>query len=160
MLNGNLGISKREHQAFFWLTFAGLAFRLVEVILWFMFAKPRPDGGFAIYDILDMWEMMSPLYSFVVFLICIACALRLTIPSQTFSLMTLALLVFFFDRWFLDTRRVVKLAVEVNPGFEFKTFDFAVANGSIFDFLTLCLVNILFIWQISLLVRLIRSGRA
>ena len=104
-----------------------------------------------------MWEKMSPIYSFLVFLICVVCAFRMTIPSLTGSVIIMARLVFFFDWWFLDTRRLVRLAAEVNPNFEFKTFDFAVVGGSVYDFLTLCVVNVLFIWQLTLFVRLVRS---
>jgi hypothetical protein len=157
MPGGNSQISKAEQIAFFTLVLFGLALRLLELALSFAFAKPQSES-FGIYDIFDMWEIMSPIYSFIVFCICTGCSWKISIPSLVCSIIPMFLLVLFFDRWFIDSRRMVVLAAEMNPNFQFKTFDFAVTNGSFYDFLTLCLVNILLVWQMSLFVRSIRRN--
>jgi hypothetical protein len=162
MLDGSAPISRGEHRWFFAATFAGLAIWIVALAVAWVFPPPPPSGvriSFGIYSIFDMWELVSPLYSLAAFGICIPLAWKLDPARLTFSLFPLGLLTFFFDRWFVDSQYWIRDAVLVNPDYEFKTFDFILRAGSLVDVLTLLLVNVLVVWQITLLHRLQRVAR-
>lgn len=160
MLNGNLLISDREHRYFFALTLFGFVIRLIELLLALIFPEPRPPGvSFAIYSIFDHWHLMSPLYSFAALLVCLLLYWKLEVPLLATAMLPLLLLTFFYDYWFVDSQLLIRRAADVNPDFEFKTFDYILVSGSFYDAVTLILVNILFIWHTSLLIRLMRTSR-
>jgi hypothetical protein len=163
MLNGFGPISEREHRWFFAATSAGLAIWVVALAVAIVLPPPPPPPGirisFGIYSLFDTWELISPLYSLAAFAICVPVAWKLNPARLTFSLFPLGLLTFFFDRWFVDTQYWIRDALLMNPDYEFKTFDFMLRAGSLVDVLTLLLVNVLVVWQITLLYRLHGVGR-
>ena len=144
---------------FFGVTFSGFCVRLIELIWAYFIVRRDPGSSFAIYDLFHMWEMMSPIYSFVAFLICTVGSWRVTFSSILWSIFPMALLAFFFDWWLIDSMHIAVRAAEISPGFEFKTFDFAVYGGTIFDFYSLIISNLLLVWQILTLVRFFRLKR-
>ena len=157
MLDGSPPISRGEHRWFFAATFAGLAIWVVALAVGYFFPSPPPPGikiSFAIYSIFDIENLVSPLYSLTAFAICIPLAWKLDPTRLIFSLFLLGLLTFFFDRWFVDSQYWIRDAVLVNPDYEFKTFDLILRAGSLVDVLTLALVNVLVVWQITMLYRL------
>lgn len=149
-------ISRKERSLFFWITLSGLLLRVVNLVDSLIFAPKASGTNFGIYDIFDIKEMMSPLYSFVVFAICTPLAWRVNQLKSVSSLVVLFLLAWFFDSWMIDSRQRIAIAAIENPDYHFKMFDFALLEGSIYDLVTLILVNILLIWQISILYRLSR----
>lgn len=156
MLDGNPPISQREHRWFFAATFAGLAIWLVSFAIPVLFPPPPPDGikiSFGIYSIFDIPDLVSPVYSVVAFAICVPLAWKLDSAKLICSLLPLALLTYFFDNWFVDSQYRIREAAVVAPDYEFKTWDFILLSGSIFDVLTFVLVNVLIVWQISLIYR-------
>ena len=158
MLDGNPPISRCEHRWFFAATFSGLAIWVVSFAIPVLFPPPPPPDGikisFGIYSIFDIPDLVSPLYSFVAFAICVPLAWKLDPARLIFSLLPLGLLAYFFDNWFVDTQYRIREAAVVAPDYEFKTWDFILLSGSIFDVLTFLLVNVLIVWQIKLLFRL------
>ena len=163
MLDGNPPISRCEHRWFFAATFAGLAIWLVSFAIPLLFPPPPPPDGikisFGIYSIFDMPDLVSPLYSVVAFAICVPLAWKLDPARLIFSLFPLGLLAYFFDGWFVDSQYRIREALLVNPDYEFKTFDFILVPGSIFDVLTFLLVNVLIVWRINLLYRLLAFAK-
>ena len=163
MLDGNPPISRSEHRWFFAATFAGLAIWLVSFTIPVLFPPPPPPDGikisFGIYSIFDIPDLVSPLYSVVAFAICVPLAWRLDPAKLIFSLLPLALLTYFFDNWFVDSQYRIREAAVVAPDHEFKTWDFILLSGSIFDVLTFLLVNVVIGWQIKLLYRLLAFAK-
>jgi hypothetical protein len=153
-------IGNWEYRAFSTLTLSGLGLRLTELALALVFPPSNEGIHFGIYSIFHMWEKMSPIYSFLGFLICSACLIRLRVPSLSIYFISSALLTFFFDWWLVDTRLVITRASDINPNYEFGTFDFALLNGTAYDFATLILINFLFVWQASILFRSSRSDKS
>ena len=107
------------------------------------------------YSIFDIKEMMSPFYSFIVFLVCIFLVWKLNLITVTFSIILTLLLTLFFDWWFIETQVMIGYAAKVYSNYEFKTFDFILLDGSIYDAITLFIVNFLLFWQISILLRML-----
>jgi len=160
MLNGNQSITAREHRLFFAVTSVPLLVRLLELACALAFPEqPKPGISFAIYDIFDMWELMSPLYCFAAFVFIAPLTFKIESVNLVFSLFLLSLLTFFYDYWFVDSQMRVRRILEVNPNYEFKMLDFAIIRGSIYDVITIILVNALLIWHLSLLYRLWSSNR-
>lgn len=150
-------ITSREHIALFGFVSSGLCLRLGSFAYAFL-APPKSEGpSFGMYSIFDMWEMMSPIYSFAGLAACLICFVRLSSASVVISLIPNGLLVVFFDRWFVDTRIRISNAAIDYPDFQFQTFDFALLNGSFIDLFTLVLCNMLVFWQLALIIRLIRE---
>lgn len=161
MLDGNPPISNLEHRFFFAATALGLLFRLVPTALAIAFPIPEPKIkiSYGIYSIFDHWELMSPFYCGAVFLLCVPLAWKLNSATLTFSIFPLGLLTYFFDNWFIDSRFQIHEAAIVNPDYKFATFDFVLVAGSLFDVLTFFLVNVLVVWQVTVMYRLFRSHK-
>lgn len=153
-------VSRTEAKLLFLVSASGLMLRVTELIIALLWPPPRDGAGFAIYDIFEMKEMMSPIYSFVVFIICVPLVWKIHRGRILLSIFALLPLVIFFDRWLIHTRRVMANATALYPEVVFKTFDFALLGGSIFDLLTLVISNFLFIWQISIFYRLWKWNRS
>ena len=152
-------ISRNEANLLFCFTLAGLLIRIINLVVSTVFAPARNGVSFGIYDIFHMKEMMSPMYSFIVFIICVPLAWKINSLRSLLSLFPLLLLTLFFDYWFIQTRQDMAYTAINNSNFEFKTFDFALIGGTIYDLLTLLLTNVLFIWQVTILVRFSRFNR-
>ncbi len=158
-MKANNYISINGHQVLLFTVFFGFLLRIISFVGAFTNAKPEASQSFGLYDIFQMTEIMSPIYSFVVFLICIFLVWKITFPTIAFSLTLTFFLTLFFDWWFVDTQQLIAYASEVNPDFEFKTFDFILIGGSIYDVLTLLIINTIFLWQISILFRIFSKTR-
>lgn len=158
MPNGCGPISSREHTLIFGLIFFGLALRIVNlaVAMWFV----EPTGSFAIYSVFEMEEMMSPSYSFIVFLVCSMLLWRITVSRLLFSGFFLLLLAIFFNWWLIDSQQIIADAIlETNPS-ELPDYNPLLLGGSLYDVITFFLVNILLVWNVAAVVRLCRfSGR-
>ncbi len=159
MLDGKAPISNLEHRLFFAAMALGLLFRLVPTALAIAFPSPEPKIkiSYGIYSIFDNWELVSPVYCGAVFLLCVPLAWKLNSATLTFSIFPLGLLTYFFDNWFIDSRFQIHLAATVNPEYKFATS--VLVGGSLFDVLTFFLVNVLVVWQGTLMHRLFRSHR-
>jgi hypothetical protein len=157
MFNVSQKISSGEHRLVAAVLALGFTLRLIESALALIYPETK-GASFGIYDIFDMWDKVSPIYSFIVFAVSLIACWKISIPSVTCSLLPIALLTFFFDRWFLDSRHTISIAAKVNPDYQFKTFDFALLNGSIYDFVSLIVVNIAFLWLFSILIRLLNRN--
>jgi len=81
----------------------------------------------------------------------------LNLTTILFSGILTLLLTIFFDSWFLETQQFVAAAAEVNSSYEFKTFDIILIGGSFYDAITLIVVNIVLIWQASILARILKK---
>jgi hypothetical protein len=158
MLEGNRSISAREHRFFFGVMLLPLVLRVIEISWALVFPEPRRDGiSYVIYSIFDMWELVSPLYCFTIFLVLASAFWKQSTPRLILALLPLVWLVYFFDRWFVDTRWRITLASEINPDYPFKPLDFILLSGSVIDVVSLAIVNVLFIWTITMIVRLWRE---
>ena len=98
---------------------------------------------------------MSPFYSFMVFLVCIFLVWKLNLITVTFSILLTLFLTLFFYWWIIDTQAALDNAAKVNSNYEFKTFDFILLDGSLYDVITLFIINFLLFWQISILLRML-----
>ena len=156
-MKANNCISADEHRVLFFTILFGFLLRIISFTVAFSNTEPAAGQSFGLYDIFQMTEIMSPLYSFIVFFICIFLVWKVNFISIAFSLILTILLTIFFNWWFIDTQQLIAYAAQVNPDFEFKTYDFILIGGSIYDVLTLFTVNLLCLWQISILYRL--SGK-
>jgi hypothetical protein len=156
MLDGSFQITSREHRYFFAATSIGLLLRLVEIPLPWIFPEPESEIriSFAIYSIFDVRSLMSPLYCIPTFALCLALAWRVSWRNVILSLMPLGLLTYFYDYWFIDSQLRIREAAVVAPEYEFKTFDFILLDGSVFDVVTFFLVAVLVVWHLRLLARL------
>ena len=157
MLDGNSQISKKEHRFFFALTFFGLMIRFIEFAAGFAFPARQSDVkvSFGIYSIFDVWELMSPLICIAAFVVCLSLAWRVGLARFLFSLFALVLLTYFYDYWFVDSQLRIREAALVNPDYPFKTFDFVLLGGSGYDVLSFLIGNLLFVWQITIVYRLV-----
>ncbi len=158
-MNANNYIPTDEHRILFLTVLLGFLLRIISFIAAFINTKPKADQSFGMYDIFQMTEVMSPLYSFIVFFTCIFLVWKITFPTILLSLVITFFLTLFFDWWFIDTQQIVAYVAKVNPNVEFKTFDFILIGGSIYDALTLFISNLILIWQISILYRIFRETR-
>ncbi|MEP6704310.1 MAG: hypothetical protein ABJB34_05845 [Acidobacteriota bacterium] len=161
MLDGNPPISKLEHRLFFAATALGLLLLLVPTALAIALPSPEPKIKIShgIYSIFDIWDLMSPVYRGAAFLLCVPLAWKLNPTTLTFSIFPLGLLTYFFDYWFIDSQFRIREAAIVNPDYKFATFDFVLVAGSLFDVLTFFLVNVLVVWQATVMYRLFRSHK-
>jgi hypothetical protein len=150
-------ISNKEHKFLLSTVLFALLLRIISSALSIYITEPNPNQSFGLYSIFDMTEIMSPIYSFIVFFICIFLVWKINLPTIFFSCLLTLLLTIFFDWWFIDTQQLIAYAAKVNPNYEFKTFDFILIGGSIYDVLTLFAVNFLFFWQASIFVRMLRK---
>ena len=157
MLDGNPHITQIEHRYFFATASTGLLVRLLELFLGMIFFVPKEGSSFAIYNIFDHWDLISPLYCFVGFLLIIPPLIKIKIETFFLSAVPLVLLTYFFDNWFVDTQLLIQRAAEVNPNFTFKTWDHFLLGGSATDVFTFLLVNILVLWQASMIFRTIKD---
>ena len=148
-------ISNKEQFILFATILIGLIVRMIEFLSSLFSAQPDPKISFGVYDISQMTEMLSPLYSFVAFFLCIFLVWKIDFAKLIFSTFVMFLLTIFFDWWFFDTQRIVTYFSQVNPEYEFKTFDFILVSGSIYDVTTLFLTNFILFWQISILLRML-----
>ncbi len=149
----NQYISKKEHLLLFITVCFGLVLRIINVFV-SVIETDKTSAGFS-YSIFDMEEMMSPLYSFAVFLLCIFLIWNLNFITVIFSIILTSLLSMFFDRWFIETQVKIDYAAKRNLDYEFKTLDFVLLSGSVFDVVTFLIVNFLLFWQISILLRML-----
>lgn len=160
LATGNPPITGLEHRAFFVVASVPLLIRLFELALALLFPEqPQPGIKFAIYSIFDRWDLVGPIYSFVAFLLIVPLAHKLEITNLILSLFPLSLLTFFYDYWFVDSQIRVRQILEVNPNYDFKSLDFIMIWSSVYDVISLLLVNILLVWHLSLLYRLISANR-
>lgn len=75
-------------------------------------------------------------------------------------LVPLLLLTLSFDYWFIDSQIRVRLILGANRDFAyFGRFDHIMIWSSIYDVITLFLVNVLLVWQLSLIYRAVSSNR-
>jgi hypothetical protein len=161
MLDGNRSITAWDHRLFYGVTLFPFLLRVIEVACSFIFPEPqKPGTSFAVYSIFDVWNLMSLFYCFTIFLLLAATHYKITTSRLLISLFPLMWLVYFFDRWFMDTRWPIHLAAEVNPEYPFKPLDFILLPGSVIGVVTLPLVNILFIWAITMNIRLWREPKS
>lgn len=158
-MKANDYISTDEHRVLFLTVLLGFLLRIISFTFVIINTEPKADQSFGMYDIFQMTEVMSPLYSFIVFFICIFLVWKITFPTIVFSLILTFFLTLFFDWWFIDTQKLIAYAAKVNPNFEFKTFDFILIGGSVYDVLTLFITNAVFLWQISILFRVFNKTR-
>lgn len=162
MLDG--AISKFEQRAVLSIA-AGLFFlRIVELTVWWLVPKPTvtADGVKISYGTVPSWTMdlLSPIFCFVVFLFVASMLWNFSRQALALSLVPLLLLTVFFDYWLVDSQIRVRQILDVNPDFPyFGRFDHIMIWSSIYDVITLCLVNVLLVWQLSLIYRLISSNR-
>jgi len=154
-MKANNYISKKEHNFLLSTILFAFSIRIINLVTSIYFTEHNPNTDFGLYDVFDMTEMMSPIYSFVVFFICIFLIWKINLTTLIFSSFLTSLLTIFFDWWFIDTQQLIAYAAKVNPDFEFKTFDFILIGGSIYDVITLLVVNFLLFWQISILLRML-----
>ncbi len=152
-------VSKIEHRLLLAVILFCLMIRFLNLLTSVYFAEPKPGISFAIYSIFEMEDMMSPIYSFIVFFLCLILLWKIEIISMFSSTFLTSLLTIFFDTWFVDTQFLISRAFTVNPNYEFKTFDFLLINGSPYDVFTLLIVNLLVIWQVHILFRLIADRK-
>jgi len=148
-------ISDKEHKFLLSTVFFAFLLCIFSLVISIYFTEPDPNRSFGLYSIFDMTEMMSPIYSFIVFFICIFLVWKINLTTIFFSSLLTLLLTIFFDWWFIDTQQRIAYAAEVNPNYNFKTFDFILINGSVFDVITLFAVNFLFFWQLSIFLRIL-----
>ncbi len=148
-------ISNKEQFMLFAAVLIGLIVRMIELASSLFFSQHNPKTEFGLYDIFDMAEMMSPLYSFLAFFVCALLIWKINFTTLICSSVLILLLTIFFDWWFIDTRQIIAYAAKVNPEYHFKTFDFILVSGSIYDVITLFLTNFILFWQISILLRML-----
>jgi len=148
-------ISNKEQFMLFATIFIGLIVRIIELTSSLFFTQHNPKTDFGLYDIFDMTEMMSPLYSFLVFFVCVFLVWKINFTTLICSSFLILLLTIFFDWWFIDTQQIIAYAAKVNPDYEFKTFDFILISASIYDVISLFLTNFILFWQISILLRML-----
>ena len=154
-MKANDYISKKEHNFLLSTVFFAFLLRIISSAISIYSTDPTPNKNFAIYSIFDMTEIMSPIYSFIVFFICIFLVWKINFATIIFSSFLSLILTIFFDWWFIDTQQLIAYAAEDNPGYEFKTFDFLLIGGSVYDAITLFVVNFVLFWQISILLRML-----
>jgi len=70
-MKANDYISKKEHNFLLSTVFFAFLLRIISSAISIYSTDPTPNKNFAIYSIFDMTEIMSPIYSFIVFFICI-----------------------------------------------------------------------------------------
>jgi hypothetical protein len=154
-MKANSCISIKEHKLLIVTTFCGLVPHLIALFNSIFFPAPKSDIDFGLYSIFDMPQKMSPLYSFFGFLLCSLIVWKINFPQMIFSTFIISLLLNFYNSWFIETRRFVNLASENNLDFQYKTYDHILISGCLNDVFILLLVNILFIWQATILFRMI-----
>ena len=147
-------ISAAELNLLFYLTLAGLILRGVNLLASTVFAPPSDGTDFGIYSIFEMKNKMSPLYSFIVFLICTPLAWKIDKPRLLVSLFPISLLAIFFDWWLIDSRLMIADAYLHAGGEGIIPHNPLLLGGSHYDVATLFLVNILLVWQVTILWRL------
>lgn len=152
-------ISGKEHILLLFTIFSALSLRVISFVISIYFTDPNRDKDFGLYSIFDMVEKMSPIYSFVLFFVCIFLIWKINLPTVIFSCLLTLYLTIFFDWWFVDTQKILAYAAAINSDYEFKTFDFILIGGSVYDALTLFVVNFLLFWQTSILVRMLRKRK-
>jgi len=156
-------ISKFEQRAIFSMA-AGLFFlRIVELTVSLVVQKPTVDAdGLKIsYGTIPSYTMdiLSPVICFVVFLWIASMLWTFSRETLVVSLVPLLLLTLFFYYWVIDSQIRVRQMLHVNPEYPWRQLDHVMISSSIYDLVTLFLVNVLLIWQISMIYRLISSNR-
>ena len=163
MLDGDKSISKTEHGAFISVALGLFLLRIVELTVSWLVPKPTmtSDGVKISYGTVPSWTMdlLSPLFCFVVFLFVASVLWRFSRETLVLSVFPLLLLTLFFDYWVIDSPIRVRWLLDGNPDYPFRAFDYLMIGSSIYDVITLFLVNVLLVWQISLIYRLISSNR-
>jgi hypothetical protein len=147
-------ISRKEHKLLLITILLGFSIRILNLAAAIYFPEPAAKISFGLYSIFEMPDRMSPIYSFVVFFICFIMAWKIHLPGMIFSAFLVSALTHFYDSWFITTQRAVSATLEMNPDYDFKTFDFFLVGGSFYDFLTLFIINVLFVWQATILFRM------
>jgi hypothetical protein len=147
-------ISGREHKLLLITLLSGFSIRLLNLVTSVYFAEPKSGINFGLYRVFDMTEIMSPIYSFVVFFICFIMMRKIYLPGMILSAFLVSALTYFYDSWLVETQYEVRKALAENPDYNFQTFDFFLIDGSFYDFLTLFIINVLFVWQTTVLFRM------
>lgn len=154
MTSGYGPISSTEHRLIVGLTFFGFSLRVVNLAVAMWFAEPT--GSFAIYSIFEMEEMMSPAYSFIVFLVCSILVWRITVSRLLFSGLFFFLLAIFFDWWLVDSQQIIADAIRETSPSELPDYNPLLLEASPYDVITFFLVNILLVWNVVAVFRLYR----
>lgn len=154
-MKANKYISKNEHKLLIITTFFGLIPHFTALFNSIFFPASKSNIDFGLYSIFDMPEQMSPLYSFFGFLFCFLIVWKINLPQMAFAPFIISLLLNFYNSWFLETISFAKSASENNIDYHYKTFDYILINGCFNDVYLLALVNILFLWQITIFFRMI-----
>lgn len=157
---GTPPITGLEHRVFFVVASVPLLIRIVELAFAILFPeKPQPGISYGLIWVFDRWDVMGPFLSLVAFLIIVPLSRKLLTANLTLSLLPLSLLTLFYDYWFVDSQIRVRQILEVNPNYAFKSLDFIMIWSSVYDVITLFLVNILLLWNLSLIYRMISANR-
>ena len=104
-------------------------------------------------------DILSPLICFIVFLFVASMLWSFSRQTVLISLVPLLLLTLFFDYWVIYSQVRVRYLLVGNPEYPFRLLDHVIIGSSIYDVITLFLVNILFVWNLSLLYRLVSKNR-
>ena len=131
--------------------FTGLVLRIIEILPALLVIPPDGSKGFTMYDPICP-QLLSPDYCLMTFFIGSILAWKITPFSLGLSVVLVYRLAYFFDYWLIDTRRMIAAAGEISPAYKFKTFDFVLLCGSVYDFLSLCLINFLALMQIFIFI--------
>lgn len=162
MLEGNDRISKNEHRAFFAVAFGMCVLRIFELTISFVFpeAIAVPRGVRIVYGTISWREdLLSPIYSVVVFLLATLFICKLTTIRILMAAFFLLLLVVFFFSWFLDAQQAIALAIANQTEAGLVEYNPVLGWGSYYDVISLVSAIILLGWTLTILTRTVRTGR-
>lgn len=150
----NQYLSIKEHKFLFYFFIFGLLLRVVELLHFHFFTEhsPQDKNSNILYSIFNELGIMSRIYSFFVFLVCILLIWKFSFIKVLATTFFSSLLAYFFDSWFYTS--LSRLYFYFNSNLPNMTLIDATFE-TYYNFITFLLINFLVLWQISILFRML-----